>query len=32
MQYDEPNYKQYVAGLVNDEEPAVQQAARAATR
>lgn len=32
MNYDEPNYRTYVEGLVNDEEPAVQRAARAAVK
>jgi hypothetical protein len=32
MQYDEPNYRKYVEGLVNDEEPAVQRAAKASMR
>ncbi len=32
MQYDEPNYRSYVESLINDEEPAVQRAARAAMR
>ncbi|CAN5564876.1 hypothetical protein BH11PLA2_BH11PLA2_05010 [soil metagenome] len=32
MKYDEYNYKQYVETLVNDEEPAVQRAARNAMK
>jgi hypothetical protein len=32
MNYDEPNYRKYVESLVNDEEPAVQRAARNAVR
>lgn len=32
MQYDEPNYRKYVEGLVNDDEPAVQRAAKASMR
>jgi hypothetical protein len=32
MNYDEPNYRKYVESLVNDEEPAVQRAARNAVK
>lgn len=32
MQYDEPNYRKYVEGLVNDDEPAVRRAANSAMK
>lgn len=32
MQYDEPNYRKYIESLINDDEPAVQRAARNALK